>query len=243
MAVFSFTNPTVWVDLADMSNDSNEVNINATAAQLDSTNFATSGWQTSIGGLRSATLDLKGFFDAGTADLPDNLLFGEIGTSGVPVTVAPQGATVGNIAYFATFMQPTYKPGGKVGDILSFDTSKVSDAPLVRGQVANVTAKTATGTTTGLNLGAPTANQRVWAALHVITVTGTTPSMTVTLQGDTGSGFPAPSTIATSSAFTSASSQLIKGAVGVTADTWYRLSLTITGTTPSFLLYAAIGVG
>jgi hypothetical protein len=143
-----------------------------------------------------------------------------------------------------TFMEPVYKPGAKVGALLSFETPTVMDAPLVRGQIANVTAKTSTGTTTGLNLGAPTAFQRVYCNLHVLTVTGTgTPTLTAVVQGDTSNAFASPNTIATSSAITAASSQQIKGTVGVTTNTWYRLSLTISGSSPSFLLYASIGVG
>lgn len=237
-------NPAIWLDLSDLTNDSNEVTLTGNAAELDATTFASGGWAAKVGGLKSATVDVKGFWDAGTPDLPDNLLYGDIGVGGLPLTIAQGGAVVGNIAYFATVGQPSYKVGGKVGDLLSFDTSKIADSQLVRGQVANVTAKTSTGTTTGLNLGAPTANQRLYVALHVLTVTGTgSPSMTVALQGDTASGFPAPNTVVTGTAITAAGSQFLKGPIGVTTNTWYRLSLTITGTTPSFLLYAAIGVG
>ena len=243
MAIFSFTGASIWVDLSDLSNDANEVTLNTTAAELDTTNFASSGWKNSIGGLRSASLDLKGFWQAGTADLPDDLLFGDVGVGGIPITIAPLGATVGNVCYMSTFAQPTYKPGGKVGDVLSFDTSKVADNPLVRGQIANVTAKIATGTTTSLNLGSVAAGQRIYAAIHVMSISGTsTPTLTVAVQSDTATGFPAPTTVVTGAAITAVGSQYLKGAVGVSANTWQRLSLTISGSSPSFLLYAAIGI-
>ena len=244
MAILSFTGATIWAGLSDLSNDVNEVSVDATAASLVSTTFTSAGWESHVAGLRSAKVDVKGLFDAGAAGLPDDFFFANLGVGAIPVTVAPLGAAVGNVAYFGTFLSPVHKVGGKVGDLLTFDTPAVLDAPLVSGQVASVVAKTATGVTAGVNLGAPTSTQRVWCNLHVLTVSGTvSPTLTAVLQGGTSVSFPAPVTVATSSAVTAASAQQIQGAVGVTTSTWYRLSLTVSGTSPSFLLYAAIGVG
>lgn len=245
MAILAFTAATIWAGQADLSNRTNEVTLEASAADLDVTNFASGGWQARLGGLRSAKCELKGQWDADAAGLtPDTRLWGDLGVSGVPVTVAPLGSTVGNVAYFGTFMQPMYKPGGKVGDVLAFDTSKVADAPLIRGQVANSAAVTSTGTTTGLNLGAVAAGQRIWCALHLLAVTGTgSPTITATVQSASSSGFASPTTVVTGTALSAAGFQYLQGPVGVSTDTWQRLSLVVTGTTPSFTLYAAIGIG
>ena len=154
--------------------------------------------------------------------------------------MTPLGATVGNLAYFGTFLSPTYKSSGKVGDLLSFETAPMADAPLIRGQVANASSVNATGTTTGLNLGAVAAGQRIWCAIHVLSVTGGTPSLTVAVQSATGSGFPTPTTVMTGSPITAPGYQYLEGPVGVSANTWQRLSLTVTGT---FLLNVALGIG
>jgi hypothetical protein len=242
MAILSFTSPTIWVGLSDLSANATEVALDFTAADLNSTNFASGGWETHLAGLRSAKANVKGLWDAGTANLPDDLLFGEVGVGGVPMTVAPLGATVANVCYMGTFLRPTYKTGGKVGELLQFDSPSVADSPLVRGQIASVVAKTVTGTTASLNLGAVGATQRIYAAIHVLTATGTTPSLTVTVQSDTATGFPAPTTVVTGAAILVPGFQWLTGPVGASANTWQRLSLTISGTTPSFLLYAAIGI-
>ena len=244
MAVLAFTNASIWAGSADLSSRASEVTVDTMAADVDATTFASGGWNARIGGLRTGKVDVKGQWDAGSNLLPDDRSFGDLGSGSIPLTIAPQGATVANVAYLGTFMQPMYKTGAKVGDILSFETGFGQDAPIVRGQIANVTAKTTTGTTTGLNLTAPGASQRVYCNLHVLTITGTsTPTLTAVLQGDTGSGFPSPATLATSAGLTAVGGVQIKSTVGATAYTWYRLSLTITGGTPSFLLYASIGVG
>ena len=243
MAPVVLTQPTVWAGLSDLSNDTNEAMIDLSAATLDATTFASGGWQANVAGLRSGKIDLKGLWDAGTPDLPDNLGFANIGTGGIPLTVTPAGASVGGLAYFGSFMQPSYKAGGKVGDLLSFETPGMLDQPIVKGQIASIVAKTATGTTASLNLGAVGANQRIWCNLHVLAVSGTgSPTLTVAVQSDTATGFPAPTTVVTSAPFTAVGAQQIKGPVGVSANTWQRLSLTISGTSPSFLLYAAIGI-
>lgn len=243
MAILTLTNAAVWRDLADLTARVNEVTLDASAKAVDSTTFASNGWSEFIGGLRSASLSLKGLWDAGTPGSPDDLSFGGLGVGGKPITVVPQTPAVGGICYFGTFLPPSYKTGGKVGDILAFDTPAHSDAPLVRGQVANITSRTATATTTALQLGAIGANQRVYAALHVLSVGGTAgPSLTVTVQGDTASTFPSPTTFATGAAITAPGSQFLVGPGGGSADSWFRLSLVIAGTSPSFLLYAALGI-
>jgi hypothetical protein len=113
---------------------------------------------------------------------------------------------------------------------------------LVRGQVADNAVRTTTGTTSVLTLTAPTATTRVYACIHVLAVSGTTPSLTVTLQGDNAIGFPSPLTVATGSAITAAGSQWIAGPVGVNVDSFFRLSYVISGTSPSFTVVASIGV-
>ena len=205
MAILALTAANIWAGLSDLTNDTNEVGIEVDAATLDSTTFASGGWVAHVGGLRSGKFMVKGLFDAGTADLPDNLSFTNLGVSSIPVTVTPVAPVVGGLAYMGTFMQPTYKAGGKVGDLLTFETSAVSDAPIVRGQVASIVAKTTTGTTASLNLGAVAAGQRIYANIHVLSVSGTGgPTLTVAVQSDTATGFPAPTTVVTSSAITTA---------------------------------------
>lgn len=243
MAGIPFTNATIWFGGADLSGHGNDVTLEGSAADLNVTNFASGGSTEHRAGLRSAKVDVKGLWEAGSAGLPDDLSFAELGVGSVPLTVAPLGATVGGVAFFGTFTTPSYKTAGKVGEILSFETAPMSDAPLIRGQVANASTVSATGTTTGLNLGAVGVGQRLWCALHVLTVTGGTPSLTVTVQSASGSGFASPTTVVTGAAITAPGFQYLEGPVGVSTDTWQRLSLVVSGTSPSFLLYAALGIG
>lgn len=241
MTALALLNPKVLVAGTDLGAWTNEASVAGSAKDLVSTVFTNAGWEGHTAGLRMAKIDLKGFFGAGGAGFADDELFADVGVGGLPVTLVPQGATDGNVAYFLTAMQPDYVPlTGKVGDLLSFSSSAVGDAPLIRGQLGNSVARTATGTGTGLQLTAPTATQRVWASLHVVSVTGTG-SITVSVQGATANTFASPTTVATFTAATAIGGQLAKGTIGVTSNTWYRLSWTISGFT-SVTFYGAIGV-
>lgn len=244
MAVLSLTNAKVLVAQADLSGRSNSVELAHTVDELDSTVFNSSGYRSMVGGLHAVTCSLEGFWEAGGATLPDDRLFADLGVASVPMTVTPTGGAVADVSYITRVVRPSYTAGAAVGELMAFTTMASGDGtPLVRGQVADNTTRTATATTTALTLSAPTATQRVYAAIHVLSVSGTSPSLTVTLQGDSSGSFPSPATVATSSAITAAGATWLAGPVGATADAFYRLSYVISGTSPSFVVVASIGVG
>lgn len=245
MAVLSLTNAKILVGQADLSGYSNNVNVQAETDALDSTTFGSSGYRSMVGGLTQVSMDLKGLWQATDGGYPDDRLFTDLGVAAVPMTITPSGATVADPAYFTKVMRPSYMLGAQVGDLVGFESKAVGDGTaLIRGQVADNQARTATGTTTVLSLSAPTASTRVYAAIHVLAVSGTgTPTLTATLQGDNAVGFPSPATVATGTGITAVGSQWVAGAYGVNADSYFRLSYVISGTNPSFTVVAAIGVG
>jgi hypothetical protein len=103
------------------------------------------------------------------------------------------------------------------------------------------TARTATGTGTSVQLGAVSSTQRLYVALHVFSVSGTTPSLTVAIQSDNATGFPSASTVTTLTAATAIGSQITRVAGPITDD-WFRVSYTISGTDPSFLFAVTAGI-
>ena len=244
MAILALTNCGILAGVADLTGYSNEVSLESEVTDLDTTTFGNAGWRTRQAGLYTASAEVKGFYEAGDAAKPDDRLFADLGASALPVSFLPLGATDANAAYFVKGMRGSYGFGAPVGDMLTWTSSLQADSQLVRGQVANAVARTATGTGTSLELGAVGATQRVWAIMHVTALAGTdTPTLTVVVQGDTATNFPSPATVASFTAATTTTSQVVSGAVGASADSWYRLSWTITGTNPSFSFIAAIGIG
>lgn len=245
MALQVLTNAKILAGQADLTGWSNKVTLDASAEELDATTFASNGWKELRGGLPSASFDVEGFWEAGGVGYPDDRMFTDLGVAGVVMTTSPTGAAVGDVAYFSRVMRPSYSLGDQVGQLVPFSSGAVNDgAPLVRGVVNDNQARTATGTTTAQLIGAPSATTRVYAGIHILSVSGTaTPTITITLQGDTAVGFPSPTTVATSAAQTAAGSVWLAGDLGVTADTYYRLSYVISGTNPSFAVVASIGLG
>jgi hypothetical protein len=242
MAVLALTNAKILAGQADLSAYSNSVDIAAEADSLDATTFGSTGYKSFVGGLKKVDINVKGLWQATDGGYPDDRLFTDLGVGAVPMTISPTGATVGDIAYFTRVLRPTYMAGGQVGELMSFESHATGDGTaLVRGAVTDNQQRTATGTSTILSLTAPTASQRVTAALHITAWSGTG-TVTATLQGDNAIGFPSPATVATGTALSAAGSQFLAGAYGVNADSYFRLSYVVTGT-PTFTIVAAIGVG
>lgn len=245
MALITLTNARIYAGQADLSGWSNKVELSAEVEELDSTTFGTTGFKSVVGGLKQVSVDVGGFWEALDGGYPDERLFTDLGVAAIPMTISPTGATVGDVAYFTRVMRPSYKLGDQVGQLVPFESKAVGDGTaLVRGEIADNQARTVTGTTAVRSLTAPTASQRVTAAVHVLAVSGTaTPTLTPTLQGDNAVGFPSAATVATGTAMTAVGSQFLAGAYGVNADSYFRLSYVISGTNPSFTVVAVIGVG
>lgn len=244
MGLLSLQNAVILAGPANLSGYLNSVEVNASSEEKDVTTFATTGFRSVLGGMKNCEIQIEGFWDAGSAGLPDDRMWAEFNTTGNVMTVTPTAAPVGDVSYFTRVLRPQYNFGAEVGEVLPFSSTAMGDGTaLVRGVIADNQARTVTGTTAVRTLVAPTANTRVYAAIHVLAVTGTTPSMTVALQGDDAIGFPSSAVVATSGPITAPGTIWLQGPYGVTADSFYRLSYTISGTTPSFAVIASIGVG
>lgn len=245
MAVFALTDPDIYVAQADLTPWTSKVEVATEREQLDVTTFNSAGWKESIAGLSTSSIDIEGFWEAGGAAFPDDRFWADLGNV-TPMSVAAAN-TVASICYFTNVMRPSYQFGDAVGQVTPFQSSALgTGTPLIRGQVAQVKANvTATSTTTAVALpAAVTATQRIYAVLHIFAVSGTaSPTLTATVQTDNAVGFPSPASAATFTAATAVGSQLVAGSVGgATGETHVRLSYTVSGTTPSFSVFAAIGV-
>jgi hypothetical protein len=111
----------------------------------------------------------------------------------------------------------------------------------VRGRLAaakqTVSATGALGT--GLNLGALSASQYLYATLHVFADAASAVSLTVAIQSDDNSGFTTPTTVATVASSGGGGGTWITKVAGPITDTWFRFNVTAIGATLS--LAGAIG--
>ncbi len=173
----------------------------------------------------------------------DNAAFG--GTAGQPISVAPAGITGGEVAYAFNASTFSYTPmQASAGEIAMATLSgSGTGSPVVRGTLMDdpTAAVTTTGTGTARQLGAVTTGQRMYAALHVLSASGGTPTLDVVIQSDDNSGMSSATSRITFTQATDITSQWSSVAGAITDDYW-RVSYTIGGSTPSFTFAVVLGI-
>jgi len=240
---FVLLNARLFAPGADLTGASNKVELTSEIEDKDTTNYYSNGWKEIIGGLGSAEISAEGQWEAGDPSKVDDTSWSTLGGVG-PYTVCPDTSTAGALAYLTAGMRADYKIGDAVGEVAPWTGTVKSSWPLVRGQIAHPpgTARTATGNGTVLNLGAIPAGKRLYAALHVLSASGTTPSITVSVESDDAAGMASPTARLSFAAATAPGGQVLRTDGTAITDTHYRLAWTVTGTTPSFMFAVSLGI-
>jgi hypothetical protein len=244
MAKFTLQNVRLFVSGADLTTVNNKVELSAEVEDQDATAFSPSGpaWTEVLAGLRMTEASAEGQWEAGDLTKVDNVSFAGLGVS-TPWTVCPVGANVGDLAWLTAMMRTSYSLGDAVGEVAPWSADGKGSWPLVRGLIAHPpgTTRTTTGTGTITQLGAVAAGQSLYAGLHVLSVAGTTPAITVTIQSAAAVGFASPTTRLTFTSANSVGGEVLRVAGPIT-DQYYRANWSITGTTPSFLFASSFGI-
>lgn len=244
MAKMVLKNVRLFTGGADLTTVNNKVEVKAEVDVQEATAFAPSGdvWAENLAGIRSVELNAEGQWEALDTGKVDNVSFGDLATV-TPWTICPAGASVGDLAYLTGALRTSYSLGGAVGDVAPWSADGVGNNPLVRGVIAHPpgTARTTTGAGTSIQLGAVPSGQALYAALHVQSVAGTSPFLTVTIETDNATGFPSPTTAITFDAANARGGQILRVA-GPLTDDWVRASWTISGSSPSFLFTVSLGI-
>jgi hypothetical protein len=246
MAVPVLNNVKVFFGQFDISGDLNQARLDYDAEAKDKTTFGatTNGTRIHQGGVKVAAFSMGGLMQEDTAAI-GKVIFDKVGENDVVLTAIPEGNTAGNVAYFLKALTAKFTPmSGKHGDLYAFNANAMASGhqSLVRGRLEHAkAARTATGTTSGYQLGAVSATQRLYAALHVFTVSGTTPTLDVAIQSDDNSGFTSATSRMSLTQVTAAAAEL-KSVAGAFTDDYWRASFTIGGTNPSFTFALAFGI-
>jgi hypothetical protein len=244
MGKFVWANVRLFAGTADLTGVTNKLEVKAEREAKESTAFAASGdvWKEVLAGIASTQISGEGQWEAGDSGKVDDESMTDL-ASVIPVTVGPVGAADGDLAYLTGALRTSFQVGGAVGDVAPWSGDLVGNWPLVRGKIAHPpgTARSSTGTGTAYQLGAVSSTQQLYAALHVLSLSGTSPSITVKVQSDNASNFPSAADQLTFTAATARSGQLLRVAGPITDD-WFRVSYTISGTGPSILFAVSFGV-
>ena len=243
MAIQYWQDMSILVGSVQMAGHAKNVNCQTTVAPLDTTALSATGWTSLIGGNKTGTVDLEFMQDVAAGSV-DATLWPYLGTSGVPHSLVTASAD-GSTAYLMQGIPLSYTPieGEPGGLAMGRISGQASGSPVVRGQLIHPTAaaRTSSSTGTAFQTGAVSATQRVYAALHVLAASGTTPSLTVTVQSDNASNFPSATARVSFAAKTDVGYEWSSTAGAITDD-WWRVSYTISGTNPSFLFAVTVGI-
>jgi hypothetical protein len=244
------TNVRIFAGAVDLTSVSNRVEITPQVDVKDTTNFGsvdTNGsiWKEQIVSLASASITAGGQWEALDSSKVDDDMWANFGGAGAWSFSGPTGlVTEGSLAYLVNAVRTSYNIFDAVGEVAPWQAAAVSSGGYARGvYLLNPgTARTATGTATIVQVGAVPAGRSMWAGLHVLSAAGTTPSFTAVLQSAAAVGFASPTTRATFTAATGRYTEFQRIAGPIT-DAFWRISYTISGTTPSFLVAATVGIG
>jgi hypothetical protein len=244
MAIQFWKDMSILVDDIELAGNAKVFNLSTEVAQLDTTSLASTGWVSSIGGNKSGTVSLEFMQDPAALGV-DATLWPLLGTAGTVKSICTNSAD-GSPAYLLKSIPLSYTPvSGAVGELaMGMISGSSSTGPVVRGTLihpSNV-SRTSSTTGTGRQLGAVVAGKSMYAALHVISASGSSPTLDVIVQSDDNSGFTTPTTRITFTQATGRTSQMSSVAGAITDDYW-RVSYTIGGTgTPTFAFAVTAGI-
>ncbi len=222
----------------DVSTDHKAVALSLNNEVKDNTRYGQAA-RTSEPGLNVWEASGEGYNDFADNAL-DERLFSRRALNGVLLTIAPLGATVTQVAYFAPAVLGEYVPvGDEVGEMLAFRwTATGSDQyGMVRGSVALNAQPSSSGNGTAYQLGAVSATQRVYLGLHFIACSA---SITVTLDSDDEEAFAGSAETQITAVAQSAPGYQFLSAAGAITDDWWRVEFVTGGGT--FDIVAVVGI-
>ena len=228
----------------DITGDLSSLALNFGAATPDATALGDTTRKVSAGGLFAASFAHEGYVAGGDTEYSDKLGFDAVAVGGHVVTVCVQTGAYGEVAYFMRNLHAEMTRPGTIGEMYKFSANGMPSADrVVRGTVMIPKSTVmSSGNGTGRQLGAVTASQRVYAALHVFSASGTSPTLGVTVESDAGDTWAgAQTTWLTFSQATGVTAE-VKSAAGAITDQWWRVAYTIGGTAPAFSFAVAVGI-
>ena len=225
----------------DRSGDHNAISIARDRDELDDTTFGSVGDRDFVVGIHTAQVEGKGRHTAGVGSIDEQIetvwpLAAQV------ITISSQGGADGdNADILAEIHSGSYEFGGAIGEILPFNLSAKVTGPAPRGTIMHNASRATSGNGTARQLGAVLSGQTIAASLHVLSVSGTSPTLDVTIESDAVSGMTSPLTQLTFTQATAIEGQFLTK-VGAITDDWWRVAYTVGGTSPSFTFLVAIGI-
>lgn len=246
MAQYVITDADIWAGSYEFSCYTASVKTDVTVAEVDFTTMCSGGWSTVKGGLKTWTAEIEGFNDldeSGGSSI-DSRNWSQLGSND-PWGMTHTTAADAGVCYFGNgLLSSVYPQGPEVGAAGKLSAKWAGSSAFVRGQVAVNGAKTTTGTGTILDFGTtPTTSMKVYAAVWVTAISGTSsPTITVKVQSDDNSGMSSATDRITFSAVTAIGAQWATPISFPSGERYWRMSWTVSGSSPSLTTVGMIGI-
>ena len=223
MATFVQTNVGLYWGGYSLASTFNAIGLSMGSAAVDDTVYGDT-FVSNTPGLSSVTLEGEGYWSS----TEDSVLFSSLGTDDTVVTVTPVDQAAGSPAIFSKLTESEYTPlDGTVGDMASFKlTGEGRGEKAVSGEILIIPATytSSSESATNASIGAVSATQKVYSALHVTAASG---SLDVIVES-APSNWSSESTRITHTQFTSIGAEM-KSAAGAITDAYWRVKYTISG--------------
>lgn len=219
----------IYIDGFDISGQSNSLKLDYGFDEVEVTPFG-SECHYSLPGLAKLAFDLEGLAASDGLEGSEDVLSARLGGSAAVFSLCPLTGAAGEAAYFTKGIDYKYEAGAAVGEAYKFSAGGSGvNTPLVRGLILATGQKTTSGSGIAYNLGAVAEGKKLYAALHVLSVDGSSPTLDVAIESDDAQGFASPITRATFPQMTARGAQYLAPVSGPITDTWWRVTWTIGG--------------
>jgi hypothetical protein len=223
----------------EFSGTANAINMDY-GAEIHEVNVFNVASRRRIAGLENVGGTVNGYWD----DLAtvDAELFERIGLNQQPFTAVVGDGSVGDRTFMTRGVNATYNPQqGSVGEVLPYEFNFEGYKRLYRGNCGAFGTKTSTANEAGVQLGQIAATNKLVSALHVVAWNAT--SLDVTIEKDVDNSFSTPTTVITFTQATGLGSEWMEWIPGAFPETeeWYRVTITLVGTSAKILVPFAIG--
>ncbi len=247
MAKEILKNQRIFLGGYEFTTISNSVKMSFTRETPDATTFGSSA-KKRIPGLKDASIGIGGFVDYGiTGSLlghDQSLYDGLVSAYGdLLMSIIPQSPIAGGTAFFANAQYSSLDQLGKVGEVQPFSLAGAGDGGAYRGKmmVIPTTDITATGSSAVYNDTTAAVGKKIRIALHVTSITGTTPTIAFVLNSSAVVGMTSPTVLATFTSMNAIGTQYFEVILANT-NAYFQLAYTVTGTLPHITALATFSI-
>ena len=242
MAIATYRDAETWIGGYRLTTNMHTVGLGQSVEEVRASVFTDTGPRR-LAGMPDHAIAIEGYMDEANSGAAAAAV---LGSQDSVFSVAPLGGAGGaltDIAYSGRAQFSGLEGGLKPGDLYRFSLrGKCSPGErLVRGVLMQNAQRSATSQTTGVQVGAVSATQYVYGALHVYAFEGTTPTLDVVVSSSAtqGGAYTARLTFTQQSGLAAE----WKSAAGAITDTWWRVEYTIGGSaSPKFTFAVTVGI-